>query len=80
MRGLALRGTRTFATQLLRLLDHLPSGTIELVVHPGYADGGLVRWDVYTGGRERELAALLSPEVRDRITRGDFVLRHFGQL
>lgn len=80
VRGLALRGTRTFATQLLRLLDRLPSGTIELVVHPGYADGGLVRWDVYTGGRERELAALLSPEVRDRITRGDFVLRHFGQL
>ena len=80
VRALALRGGERFGPRLLRLLDHLPAGTTELVVHPGYADADLARWDPYIAGRERELAALLSLAVRERLRRGDFVLRHFGQL
>jgi predicted glycoside hydrolase/deacetylase ChbG (UPF0249 family) len=44
------------------------------MVHPGYVDRDLTAWDSYTTGRERELAALCSLEVRDRLARGDILL------
>ncbi len=73
-RGLDLLGAQDFQRRLLALLDQLRPGTTELMVHPGYVDRDLSVWDSYTTGRERELAALCSPEVRDRLARGDILL------
>ena len=73
-RGLDLLGAEDFQRRLLALLDQLQPGTTELMVHPGYVDQDLSAWDAYTTGRERELAALCSLEVRDRVARGDILL------
>ncbi|OLC44744.1 MAG: hypothetical protein AUH75_00575 [Gemmatimonadetes bacterium 13_1_40CM_4_65_7] len=73
-RGLDLLGAQDFQRRLLALLDQLQPGTTELMVHPGYVDQDLTAWDSYTTGRERELAALCSLEVRDRLARGDILL------
>ena len=77
---LPAHGARLDAPGLLRLLDRLPEGTSELVVHVGHVDDTLARADKYTWQRERELAVLTSPEVRERLQRGDFALVHFGVL
>ncbi len=79
-RGLSLMHAPDYELGLLQVLDDLPCGATELMVHPGHADAALVAWDDYAGPRERELAALRSVEVQARFTRGDIVLRHFGQL
>jgi len=73
-RGLDLLGAPDFQRRLLALLDQLQPGTTELMVHPGYVDRDLSAWDSYTTGRERELTALCSLEVRDRLARGDILL------
>jgi len=65
---------------LLTLLDRLEPGVTELMVHPGYPDAELAQWARYVSGRERELAALVSPEVRARLKRGDIELVGFGEL
>jgi predicted glycoside hydrolase/deacetylase ChbG (UPF0249 family) len=72
--GLGLLGTQDFQRRLLALLDQLQPGTTELVVHPGYVDQELISWDSYTTGRELELEALRSVEVRSRLARGDILL------
>jgi len=79
-RGLALSGGPGFATGLRALLDALPEGTTELMVHPGRADQAVASWDSYVEEREVELEGLLSAPVRDRLRRGDFELTHFGAL
>ena len=79
-RGLSLMDAPDYERVLLRLLDRLPFGTTELMVHPGHADAELAAWDKYVAPRERELAALRSAEVRTRFARGDIALYHFGQL
>ena len=79
-RGLSLMDAPDYQQRLLELLDDLPSGATELMVHPGYADANLAAWDDYAAPREGELAALRSAEVRARFTRGDIALCHFGQL
>ena len=79
-RGLALMHAADYEIGLLQLLDDLPPGATELMVHPGYADAALAALDDYATPRERELAALRSALVRARLTRGDIALRHFGQL
>jgi predicted glycoside hydrolase/deacetylase ChbG (UPF0249 family) len=76
--GVALVGSARFEAELLRLLDRLPLGTTELMVHPGYVDGPLPGGDRYRAGRERELRALTAPEVLARLHRGDIDLVHFG--
>ena len=72
--GPGLLGARHFQRRLLALLDQLQPGTTELVVHPGHVDRDLAAWDSYTAPRERELAALCSREVRERLARGDILL------
>jgi len=72
--GFGLLGARDFQRRFLAILDQLEPGTTELMVHPGYVDRELVEWDSYTTPRERELAALCSREVRERLTRGDLRL------
>ena len=78
--GISLQGSRSFLARLLTVLDRLPPGTTELMVHPGYADGDLAAWDGYAAPRARELAALTRPEVRERFRGGRFRLIHFGAL
>src|SRR5690242_2748665 len=82
-RGFALTGRRDFKTRLLALLDQLDAaggGVTELMVHPGYVDPDLAEWARYVAGREVELAALLSAEVRERLGRGDIELIDFGDV
>jgi predicted glycoside hydrolase/deacetylase ChbG (UPF0249 family) len=78
--GSALLGAPHFREALLLLLDTLPGGVTELMVHPGYVDGALPGHDAHSVERERELRALTSPEVLDRLRRGDIELVHFGEL
>lgn len=75
--GMSIRGGENFEPRLLRLLDTLPSGLTELMVHPGHADPGVLRYTGYLGGRPIELAALTSRRVRERLARGDIQLTHF---
>jgi predicted glycoside hydrolase/deacetylase ChbG (UPF0249 family) len=79
-RGLALQGGQGFRAGLLALLDRLPHGTTELMVHPGHPDAALAAWDGYTAPRAAELAVLTSSSVRERFRRGDFQLTHFGTI
>ena len=79
-RGFALTGRQDFAERLLAQLDRLEPGVTELMVHPGYPDAELAQWARYASGRERELAALLSPDVRARLHRGDIELIDFGTV
>lgn len=78
--GISLQGGRDVERNLLRALDNLAPGTTELMVHPGHSDAELASMDNYTWQRENELAALVSPAVRERLARGDFELVHFGAL
>jgi predicted glycoside hydrolase/deacetylase ChbG (UPF0249 family) len=80
LRGLELFGHRRFGDRLLDLFDELPSGTTELVVHPGFVDDTLRAVDPYTIERERELQALTSDAVRQRLRRGDFRLVPMGEV
>jgi predicted glycoside hydrolase/deacetylase ChbG (UPF0249 family) len=77
-RGIALLGSPRFKTDLLALLDALPAGRTELMVHPGRNDASVAAWDPYIEERAVELAALLSVQVRERLARGDLVLTRFG--
>ena len=77
--GGALLGARDFGAGLVRLLDGLPPGTTELMVHPGYASAPLPGNDSYVAQREVELRALLSPDVRARLHSDRITLTNFGQ-
>lgn len=76
-RGIALQGAPDLEARLLTLLDHLPAGITELMLHPGYDDAVLAAQDPYRREREREVAALCSPAVRERLSRGDVRLVRF---
>jgi chitin disaccharide deacetylase len=79
-RGIALQGAPDVQARLLALLDRLPTGTTELMLHPGYDDATLAGQDPYRQEREREVAALRSPAVRARLERGDVRLVSFAEL
>ncbi|MCC7194906.1 MAG: ChbG/HpnK family deacetylase [Gemmatimonadaceae bacterium] len=78
--GISMQGGHGFHALISRVLSRLPSGSVELMVHPGHADAALSGMDGYTWQRERELAALLSAGVRSRMSADDVALAHFGQL
>jgi predicted glycoside hydrolase/deacetylase ChbG (UPF0249 family) len=50
------------------------------MLHPGYDDDVLAAQDPYRAEREREVAALRSPMVRERLARGDVRLVSFAAL
>jgi len=77
-RGIVLLGVPSFEADLLDLLDALPEGSTELMVHPGRNDPSVGGWDTYIAERAVELAALLSAPVRERLGRGDIILTRFG--
>ncbi len=55
-------------------------GDTEIMLHPGYDDSVLAAQDPYRIEREREVSALCSLAVRERLTRGDVRLVRFDQL
>jgi predicted glycoside hydrolase/deacetylase ChbG (UPF0249 family) len=79
-RGIALQGAPDVEARLLALLDHLPAGATELMLHPGHDDAVLAAQDPYRQEREREVAALCAPAVRARLERGDLRLVSFAAL
>ena len=64
---------------LLGLLDALPSGTGELMCHPGYEDAALAS-SSYRAEREVELRLLSHPAVRERVEALGIALVTFGAL
>jgi predicted glycoside hydrolase/deacetylase ChbG (UPF0249 family) len=78
--GISLQGGKQVLPRLLRMLDGLRPGTTELMIHVGRVDDTLRAIDPYTWPRERELEALTSSAVRERLGRGDIQLVHFGAL
>src|SRR5262245_5974136 len=62
---------------LLDMLGGLSEGVTELMCHPGYADG---LEDAYREPRERELAILQDPSLRDADRERRGVLIPFGAL
>lgn len=78
--GISLQGGVGFAELLTALLTSPPAGTLEIMVHPGRTDDELSAVDGYTWQRECELAALLSPRLRDLLRGGGISPIHFGQL
>ncbi len=78
--GVSLQGRADFLPRLLAVLDALPAGVTELMVHPGRPDPVLAQWDRYTAPRAAELAALTSEPVRARLRSGRVQVIHFGAL
>ena len=79
-RGIAMQGAPDVHARLLALLDELPDGATEIMMHPGYDDVVLALQDTYRREREREVAALCSPAVKERLARGDIQLVSFAGL
>jgi predicted glycoside hydrolase/deacetylase ChbG (UPF0249 family) len=52
---------------LENVLANLPDGTTELMCHPGRADEALKRGSTYAEEREREIAILCDPRIRELI-------------
>lgn len=66
---------------LASLLAELPEGTTELMTHPGFCRSELaVAHTRLKQSRERELAALCAPEVREAIRRNGIQLSNYRQL
>lgn len=76
-RGIAI-GSGWGEGALLGVVDRLPPGLTELMTHPGHPDDELARLTTLTDGRDRELAALTAPGVRDAARRRRVRLTHFG--
>ena len=78
--GVSMQGGERFAAQLDAVLGNLPAGTVEMMVHPGRVDDALRSVDGYDWQRERELSALTSPGLRDRLTAAGVALIRFDEL
>jgi predicted glycoside hydrolase/deacetylase ChbG (UPF0249 family) len=64
---------------LLGLMETLPEGVSELMCHPGYNDPALAD-SAYRAEREKELALLIDPALRERIEEVGVELISFGAL
>lgn len=78
--GVSLQGRHHFGALLVEIIDALPPGVTELMVHPGHAPATLSALDSYRDQREVELRGLLSALVRDRLHQRDIRLTHFGAI
>ncbi len=65
---------------LLAILDRLPEGVTELMVHPGVADAELRESSKYALLRERELELLCEPAVKARVADAGIELVNFAAL
>jgi predicted glycoside hydrolase/deacetylase ChbG (UPF0249 family) len=66
--------------RLVRLIEKLPDGDHELVMHPGLAPGVVPEDPSWRYDWEAELEALTSPAVRDAISRRNAELVTYAQL
>jgi predicted glycoside hydrolase/deacetylase ChbG (UPF0249 family) len=76
--GVSLQGGSSFGARLFALIPKLPSGTSELMTHPGYNDAALPDLDGYTWQREKELRVLCSKELRDLLLLHEIELTSFA--
>jgi hopanoid biosynthesis associated protein HpnK len=65
---------------LYLILDSLPNGVTEIMCHPGYLDEALREYSRIPPHRERELAALTDPRIREHVERAGIELIHYGEL
>jgi len=78
-RGLTLKG-RLDLEGLLKLIETLPDGTTELMVHPGRVPAEDAFSAFSSGERERELEALLDPRFRLALDSAGVVLTSFWEI
>lgn len=76
--GISLEGGKSFAKRLFALIPQLPTGTTELMTHPGYADASLAERDSYTLERVTELRVLCSDEFRHLLVQCGVTLTSFA--
>lgn len=69
-----------YAGTLRRILENLPNGTTELMVHPGRVDDVLLERSSYNLQRQKELDALTEPGLKDWLASLGVKLIHFGDL
>ena len=73
-------GSGATAANLKLLLEHLREGVSELMCHPGYPDEALVSGSSYAREREKEIAALCDPSVREVVNSTGVKLVTFRDL
>ena len=73
-------GEEATRTVLINLLDNLPSGTTEIMCHPGYADEGLIGGSDYQIQREGELSILTDAKVMEFVKEKKIELINFRDL
>jgi predicted glycoside hydrolase/deacetylase ChbG (UPF0249 family) len=78
-RGLMLKG-RLDLEGLLKLLETLPGGTTELMVHPGRVPAEAAFSAFSSKDREQELESILDPRFRLALDRAGVVLVSFREL
>ena len=63
---------------MLSLLEHLPEGVTELMVHPAVVDAELLASSGYAEPREAELAVLTSDATRLAVREGSIQLARYA--
>jgi predicted glycoside hydrolase/deacetylase ChbG (UPF0249 family) len=71
---------RATREELLGLINNLPEGTTEIMCHPGYTDESFANESVYNKQRDRELAILTDPSVKEAIQAHGVKLITFADL
>lgn len=69
-----------YPAALMPVLDNLPEGTTELMCHPGLVDDALMSLSPYNLQREKELATLTEPGLKDLLLSRGVELISFGDL
>src|SRR5262245_8598176 len=73
-------GPGATAANLKLLFEHLREGVSELMCHPGYPDEALLSGSTYAKEREKEIAALCDPSVREMLRASKIELATFRDL
>jgi predicted glycoside hydrolase/deacetylase ChbG (UPF0249 family) len=73
-------GSGATAQNLKFVLAHLREGVSELMCHPGHPDEALLAGSSYAHEREREIAALCDPTIRERLAEDQIELITFREL
>jgi predicted glycoside hydrolase/deacetylase ChbG (UPF0249 family) len=66
--------------KMMDIINALPDGTTEIMCHPGYTDDAFAKESVYNNQRDRELAILTDPSVREAIRAKGIDLITFADL
>jgi predicted glycoside hydrolase/deacetylase ChbG (UPF0249 family) len=66
--------------KMMDIINALPDGTTEIMCHPGYTDDAFAKESAYNNQRDRELAILTDPSVREAIRAKGIDLITFADL